>query len=80
MQTTVSKWGNSAGLRLSKSITSQLHISIGDKLDINIDKGRIIIKPVVKKHKHNLDELLAQVPSDYQVSEVFSDTQGIEKL
>jgi hypothetical protein len=49
MQTTVSKWGNSAGLRLSNSITSQLHISIGDKLDINIDKGRIIIKhrPVV---------------------------------
>jgi hypothetical protein len=33
-----------------------------------------------KKQQHNLDELLAQVPSDYQVSEVFSDTQGIEKL
>lgn len=80
MQTTVSKWGNSAGLRLPKSIVNQLGVSAGDKLDVRLDKGRIIIKPVVKKHSYNLDELLAQVGDDYQAVEVFADVQGIEKL
>ncbi|SMM97679.1 hypothetical protein SPONL_798 [uncultured Candidatus Thioglobus sp.] len=52
MQTTVSKWGNSAGLRLPKSMINQLYISTGDKLDIAIDKGRIVIESI--KQQPNL--------------------------
>lgn len=78
MQTTVSKWGNSAGLRLPKSIVNQLQITTGDQLNINVNQGKIIIEPIVKTP--SLNELLAQVPSDYQTQEVFADTQGIEAL
>jgi len=78
MQATISKWGNSNALRLPKSVVNQLYINIGDVVNINIEDDNIIIKPVNKKSQ--LDKLLAKMPDDYQVSEVFDDTCGIEIL
>jgi antitoxin MazE len=78
MQTTISKWGNSQALRLPKAVVNQLYIDTGDVVEIDVKDNNIIIKPIKKKSQ--LDKLLAKMPDDYQVNEIFDDTQGIEVI
>lgn len=79
MQATISKWGNSQGLRLPKVVIDDLNIVIGEKINILYDKKRITLEPIKnEKVKYNLTDLLAKMPDDYQVNEVFNDSQGIE--
>ena len=44
METSIIKIGNSKGLRLSKTIIDKYNIK--DKVEIILEKGRIIIKPI----------------------------------
>ena len=44
METSIIKIGNSKGLRLSKTILDKYNIK--DKVEIILEKGRIIIKPI----------------------------------
>ena len=46
METKVTKWGNSAGIRLSKDIKESLDIKIGDTLNIEIRGDELVIKKV----------------------------------
>lgn len=50
METSIIKIGNSKGLRLSKSILEKYNIS--EKVEIILEKGRIIIKPIEKPRKN----------------------------
>ena len=45
----ISKWGNSQGLRIPKSIIDALQINIGDKVKMFIENNKVIIEPVKKK-------------------------------
>jgi antitoxin MazE len=66
----VQKWGNSQGIRLSKEILGEVNISVGDDLEIITSKDKLIIKPIRKiRGKYNLQDLVARIPSDYQVQE-----------
>ena len=67
MEASIIKIGNSKGLRLSKSILERYHIN--DKVEIILEKGRIILKPIDqprknweaafrKMHSDNEDQLL----------------------
>ncbi len=67
METQIIKIGNSKGLRLSKSILEKYNIS--DRVEIILEKGRIILKPIhtprknwevafKKMHLENEDKLL----------------------
>ncbi len=49
METSIIKIGNSKGLRLSKSILEQY--SIKDKVELILEKGRIILKPIAEPRK-----------------------------
>ncbi|MDR1801575.1 MAG: AbrB/MazE/SpoVT family DNA-binding domain-containing protein [Lachnospiraceae bacterium] len=40
---TVSKWGNAQGIRIPEAFCSQLGLSVGDKVALNIEKDRLII-------------------------------------
>ncbi len=67
----IKKWGNSQGLKLTKQLLSDAQISVGDKVDIDIQKGQIVIAPVKSlEKKHSLQELISLIPDDYQSSEV----------
>lgn len=46
METPIIKIGNSRGLRLSKSILEQYNIH--DKVELILEKGHIIIKPIAQ--------------------------------
>jgi len=41
----IQKWGNSQGLRLSKNLLADAHISVGDEVDIEVKDDIIIISP-----------------------------------
>ena len=67
METSIIKIGNSKGLRLSKSILDKYNIK--EKVEIILEKGRIILKPIEtprknwatafqKMHLENDDQLL----------------------
>lgn len=74
METAIIKIGNSKGLRLSKTILEKYNIK--DKVDLILEKGQIILKPIAlprnnwekefkKMNKNGDDKLL--------LSEVFED-------
>jgi antitoxin MazE len=50
MELSIIKIGNSKGLRLSKSILEKYNIN--EKVEIILEKGRIILKPIEKPRKN----------------------------
>jgi antitoxin MazE len=66
----VQKWGNSQGIRLSKEVLAEANILVGDELEIVTTKDQITIKSIRKiRGKHDLKELVAQIPSSYKAQE-----------
>jgi len=77
----IQKWGNSQGLRLAKNLLADAHIGVGDEVDIAVKDGIIIVSPVKdgiiivspkkgKRGRHNLKDLVARIPKNYQTKEV----------
>lgn len=57
MNTTVVKWGNSQGVRLSKEILKEANININDSLEVNVKNGVITL---VRPFRHRTLEERAQ--------------------
>ena len=71
MFTKIQKWGNSQGLRLPKSVLEDVRLGVGDEVDVVAQEGVIIIAPIRKiRGRYRIEELVAQIPEDYQASEV----------
>jgi len=71
MVTKVQKWGNSQGLRLTRQLLEDAHISVGDDVDVTIRKGTIIIAPIRRvRGKRSLQELVSRIPKNYEAEEV----------
>src|SRR6266850_8511825 len=43
--TQVSKWGNSLGLRLPKSVAREAQLDEGDTVDVSVKDGAIVVRP-----------------------------------
>ncbi len=70
MITKVQKWGNSQGLRLSKELLADVHVQVGDSVSVRVQEGSIIVTPANRvRGGHDLEELAARVPKDYQPGE-----------
>jgi len=78
MEASIIKIGNSRGLRLSKSILEKYNIN--EKVEIILEKGRIILKPIEnlrknwemafqKMHLENDDQLLVNDVFDNETFE-----------
>lgn len=76
MSLVISKWGNSAALRLPKHVLHTLALHIGDKVNL-VHKGHTII---IEPCKPSLEELLAKVTDSNKHDAVFSDQKGNELL
>ena len=71
MVTKVQSWGNSQGLRLTKQMLDEAHISVGDEVDLTVRDGIIVVTPVRRvRGRRSLKELVARIPWDYQPEEV----------
>jgi len=78
MTATISKWGNSQGLRLPKELMRTLHLSTGDKVEITTQDNKIIIERMDRK-KYDIRDLVKKIPQDYRTDEVFQDKFGMEE-
>ncbi len=71
MITKVQKWGNSQGLRLSKSLLSTAAIEIGDEVDVVVQDGVLIVTPVRRvRGGHDLRELVRRLPKGSRAKEL----------
>lgn len=61
MATRIAKWGNSLGLRLSKAVAEEADIGEGDKVDVSVRNGTILIRP--SRRTYSLEELVARITS-----------------
>lgn len=57
-KTTIRRWGNSQGIRLSKEILSQMNLKEDDTVGINICNGTMTIEKINKPRYTNLQERL----------------------
>ena len=70
MVTKVQSWGNSQGLRLSKQVLADAHVSVGDDVDVAVRDGAIVVTPVKRTQgKVNLRSLVARIPKGYRPDE-----------
>lgn len=70
MVTKVQKWGNSQGVRLSKSLLREAGMSVGDEVEIGVEGGSVVIVPVSRNRgKYQLDQLLSEIPEGYRPGE-----------
>jgi antitoxin MazE len=67
----IQKWGNSQGLRLTKSLLADAQLGVGDEVDIRVKDGTMIVTPAKRiRGKHRLEDLVAHIPENYQTGEV----------
>lgn len=64
MYTTIQKWGNSRAVRIPKDILEKAGLCENDRVEIMVEKGNLLIKPV-KKHL-TLQERAAGYKGDYR--------------
>jgi len=62
MKTKITKWGNSLGVRLPKTITDQKQLVDGSSVQIVTEDDQIVIRAV--DSKVSLTDLLSQVRDD----------------
>lgn len=65
MLTTISKWGNGRGIRLSKTLLSSANLSDNDQVKVIVEKGRIIIEKTAKRHM-TLEERMKGYEGKYE--------------
>jgi len=56
MEQIIKKWGNSLAIRLPKEVAKTLNLQEGSKIEINVEKGKIVIRP-----KKDLKEILSLI-------------------
>jgi antitoxin MazE len=67
----IQKWGNSQGIRLGRKLLEDAELLVGDEVDVSLEDGVIVIRPVKKvRGRHRLEELVARIPEDYRAEEV----------
>ena len=47
MLTKVQRWGNSQGLRVTKTLLDEVGIRVGDEVEVSAGRGRIIVDTLV---------------------------------
>ena len=80
MTATISKWGNSQGVRFPKNVMKELNLSAGDKMKILVQEYKIILEPIKQsRKKYNIKELVKQIPPEYKPYEAFDNKSGLEE-
>ena len=62
MQTKIQKWGNSLGLRIPKSFAAEARVDAGSTVDLSVENGDLVVKPV-RRPRYELRDLLRAINS-----------------
>ncbi len=80
MEAIIRKWGNSPALRLPVSVLKEAELSLEQKVNIVVTRGRIVIEPS-GKIEYDLNELLGGITAQNAHGEVsFGEPVGKEVL
>ncbi len=60
-QGTVSKWGNSLGVRIPHEAAERLKLKAGEQVSVEVNNDSIIIRAIRKRRSWSLDALLEGV-------------------
>lgn len=60
MKVQVAKWGNSAAVRLPKSVAQELGLQPGSQLDLVVEGREVRLRPVRKTSRELLQEMIAE--------------------
>ncbi len=74
---TISRWGNSFGVRIPKAALEEANLQEGDRVDI-VAKNRQLV--IVKSRRRSLEELVAQMTPENSHPETFDTPVGNEVL
>ena len=72
MEIKVKKWGNSLGIRIPKSLSTQAGIAEGSSIDMNIEGDKITITPK-HKNEYSIDELISRISENNVHYEIRTD-------
>ncbi|MDA0691894.1 MAG: AbrB/MazE/SpoVT family DNA-binding domain-containing protein [Nitrospinae bacterium] len=67
MESRVSVWGNSLGLRIPKAFAKEIGLKSGSKVRLEMEKGKIVVKPITK---YSLKSLVDQITPENQSGEM----------
>lgn len=72
MQTKISKWGNSQGIRIPSNILSAANLRVGNPIEIISKNGNIIVRSCRRdpRGRHDLKTLMSGFPADYSPHEI----------
>jgi antitoxin MazE len=63
--TEIKKWGNSQGLRISRDLLAQLEVAVGDRVDVAVRDGTLVITPARRvRGGHDLRALVSRIPKE----------------
>lgn len=65
MKAQIAQWGNSAAVRLPKSILEDLRLAPGNEVEMWIEGCELRMRPIPPVTSHRLDDLLAQIDPHY---------------
>ncbi|AVT80897.1 AbrB/MazE/SpoVT family DNA-binding domain-containing protein [Rhodopseudomonas palustris] len=61
MKGLVAQWGNSAALRLPKTILEELKIAPGSEVEMWTDAGELRVRAAPRRPRYRLEDLIAQM-------------------
>lgn len=61
MKAQISQWGNSAAVRLPKSVLEDLRLSAGSEVEMWVEGRELRMRPIPPVTSHRLEDLLAQI-------------------
>lgn len=67
MYANIQKWGNSHGIRLSKTVLEMANLSENDKVEIRLENNNLVLIPI--KKQLTLKERIADYDGDYVCTE-----------
>jgi antitoxin MazE len=70
MKTKIQQWGNSLAIRVPAAFAKQALIERGSEVDVLLENGHLVVKPIKTRHKYSLAELLEGVTADQAHDEV----------
>ena len=71
MRATISKWGNSLGLRIPRGLAEDAGLAEGSLVELRVENGRLVAEPVTVE---NLEALLSKVTAKNRHDELFIDS------
>ena len=78
MQARIGMWGGSCALRLPKMAVEMLGLSEGEHVELQIEKGSLVVKP--SRPHYTLDELIKQTQGLKAPESFDFDAMGDEAL